>query len=38
MLWGGIVTFEGVPGGAILPVRVRRVLIGTTAGALVGLY
>lgn len=38
MLWGGTVTFEGVPGGSMLPVRVRRVLSGTTAGFIVGLY
>lgn len=38
MLWGGTVTFEGVPGGSLLPVRLRRVLSGTTAGLLLGLY
>jgi hypothetical protein len=38
MLWGGTVTFDGVPGGSILPIRVRRVLSGTSAGLIVGLY
>ena len=38
MLWGGTVTFEGIPGGSMLPIRVRRVLSDSTAGLLVGLY
>ena len=38
MLWGGTITFEGVAGGSMLPIRVRRVLGGTTAGFIVGLY
>jgi len=38
MLWGGTVTFEGVPGGSTLPIRVRRVLAATSASFLVGLY
>lgn len=38
MLWGGTVTFENVPAGAIVPVRALRVLSGTTAGFIVGLY
>jgi len=38
MLWGSTVTFEGVPGGSTLPIRVRRVLAATSANFLVGLY
>ncbi|KQN74982.1 hypothetical protein [Devosia sp. Leaf64] len=38
MLSGGSVFFEGLPAGAILPVRVRRVLAASTASFLVGLY
>ena len=38
MLWGGTVTFDGVPGGSTLPIRVRRVLAATSASFLVGLY
>lgn len=38
MLWGGTITFEGVSGSSILPIRVRRVLSGTSASFLVGLY
>lgn len=35
---GATLTLAGVPGGAILPLRVARVrLTGTTAGSLVGL-
>jgi hypothetical protein len=38
MLSGQTVTFSQAPGGAILPLRVSRVLAtGTTASALVGL-
>jgi hypothetical protein len=35
---GQTVTFQNLPNGALLPIRVLRVLTGTTAGALVGLY
>ena len=38
MLWGGTVSFEGVPGGTILPVRAVKVKSGTTAGFILGLY
>ena len=35
---GTVLTFSGVPGGAILPVRAQRIkATGTTAGALIGL-
>jgi len=37
-LWGGTVTFEGVAAGAILPIRALRVLSGTSAAFLIGLY
>ena len=38
MQGGGLVTFVGVPGGTVLPVRVARVYAtGTTATSLVGL-
>ena len=36
---GDAVNLAGVPGGALLPLRVTRVKAsGTTAGLLVGLY
>lgn len=35
---GRLGIFEGLPAGAILPVRVRRVLAASTASFLVGLY
>ena len=39
MLGGGEVTFAAVPGGVVLPLRVRRVLAtGTSATGLVGLW
>lgn len=38
MLLGGTVTFAGVPGGSVLPVRAVRVLAASTASSLVGLY
>jgi hypothetical protein len=38
MEWGQTVTFRNVPDGALLPVRVRRVLPETTATSIVGLY
>jgi len=34
-----VVTFVGIPGGTLLPLRLKRVnSTGTTASALVGLY
>lgn len=38
MLEGQTIDFANVPDGTLLPIRVRRVLPGTTAMALVGLY
>lgn len=38
MLTGEVVTFQGLPGGVVLPIRAVRVLAESTAGALVGLY
>ncbi len=38
MLSGGSVVFEGLPAGAILPIRARRILAASTASFLVGLY
>jgi hypothetical protein len=38
MKMGGVVSFENVPDGALLPIRVVKVLTATTAGAIVGLY
>ncbi len=35
---GQTVTFQNVPAGSLLPIRALRVLNGTTAGALLGLY
>jgi len=38
MMSGEDVTFNGIPGGTVLPVRVRRIkATGTTATAIVGL-
>lgn len=37
MAWGGEVTLKAVPGGTLLPLRVRKVLAATTASYLVGL-
>jgi hypothetical protein len=38
MKGGGEVSFENVPDGALLPIRVTRVLEATDASAIVGLY
>lgn len=38
LAWGAILTFTNVPSGAMLPIRVRRVLTSGTAASLVGLY
>ncbi|KKB75924.1 hypothetical protein VW35_19455 [Devosia soli] len=38
MLGGGTITFEGLSAGALLPIRVVRVLTGTSAASLIGLY
>ena len=39
MRGGDVVTFEGVSGGTLLPVRVRRVYAsGTTASGILGLW
>jgi hypothetical protein len=38
LAWGETVTFENLPGGVLLPIRVSRVLSATTADDLVGLY
>lgn len=38
LLSGVQVTFVGAPAGAMLPIRARKVLTGTTAGALLGLW
>jgi hypothetical protein len=38
MLWGGTITFESVAAGTILPIRALRVLTGTSATFIVGLY
>jgi len=38
MLSGGSVIFEGLSAGALLPIRVRRILAASTASFLVGLY
>jgi hypothetical protein len=38
MQWGGVVTLVNVPDGALLPVRVNKVLAATTATQIVGLY
>lgn len=38
MKWGGTVSFPNLPDGALLPVRVTRVLAATTAASIVGLY
>lgn len=35
---GQTLTFQNVPAGSLLPIRALRVLSGTTAGALLGLY
>lgn len=37
MARGGVVTFFNVPAGTVLPIRVSRVRVATTASALVGL-
>lgn len=38
MLDGTVATFSGVPGGALMPIRVVKILAASTASALVGLY
>ena len=39
MAGGQVLTFTGVPGGTILPLRITRLLqSGTTAGAVVGIW
>lgn len=38
MAQGQEVTFAGLPDGALLPIRVVRVLAATTADHLIGLY
>ena len=38
LVGGETVTLAGVQGGSLLPLRVARVLTGTTAGAIVGLW
>jgi hypothetical protein len=38
MKWGGQVTFDNVPDGTLLPIRVAKVLAASTATALLGLY
>ena len=38
MQWGETVSFENVPDGALLPIRVKRVLPATSAASIVGLY
>lgn len=38
MAWGGVVTFNNLPNGAMLPIRAKRVLLASTATAIVGLY
>jgi len=38
MKWGGEITFQNVPDGALLPIRAVRVLAATTASSIVGLY
>ena len=38
MHWGGVVTLANVPDGALLPLRVAKVLTATTATQIVGLY
>ena len=35
---GNTVTFQNLPNGALLPIRALRVLTGTTAAGLIGLY
>jgi hypothetical protein len=37
MQWGAVVNFANVPDGALLPVRVNKVLAATTAASIVGL-
>lgn len=38
MHWGETVTFSNLPSGALLPIRVRKVLAASTVTAIVGLY
>ncbi|MBE7731993.1 spike base protein, RCAP_Rcc01079 family [Devosia faecipullorum] len=38
MKWGGIVTFQNLPDGALIPIRAVKVLAASTASAIVGLY
>lgn len=38
LAWGATLTFTNVPSGAMLPIRVRRVMTASTATSLVGLY
>ena len=38
LAWGATLTFANLPSGALLPIRVNRVLTATTASSLVGLY
>jgi hypothetical protein len=36
---GQVVTFTGVPGGAVMPIQVSKVMVtGTTATTMVALY
>lgn len=35
---GQTVTFEAVPAGFMLPIRIKRLLTSTTASAIVGLW
>lgn len=38
MKWGGVVSFSNLPDGALLPIRVTKVLEASTASSIVGLY
>lgn len=35
---GAVVTFKNVPSGTVLPIRIRKVLMTSTASSILGLY
>lgn len=38
MKWGSTITFNNVPDGALIPIRVLKVLTTSTTASIVGLY